>query len=216
MAEEERRVGVPLIPDRAITRSAPGQWPGLRSDALAHHGVLIGAALSVVSLVVGVVIGHVPVAAAAGVALLVPAAVVDVEQRRLPDVWVVAAFAALVGALALEAAAGRSDMTSSTLAGVAGGALAMALPVLSLHLISPSSMGFGDVKAAVVLGAAAGTIDWRLGIVALCCAALAGAVFGLTTVRRTIAFGPFLVLATIIAVLAHDQIGQALFTGDAA
>jgi leader peptidase (prepilin peptidase)/N-methyltransferase len=176
----------------------------------------MGAALSFASLVVGVVVGHVPIAAAAGAALLIPAAVVDVGQRRLPDIWVVAAFAALVSALVVEAATGRAIVTTSSLASVAGGALAMALPLLALHLISPASMGFGDVKAAAVLGAAVGTIDWRLGVVALCAAALAGAMFGLAAARRTIAFGPFLVLATIVTVLAHDLIGQALFTRDAA
>ena len=73
------------------------------------------------------------------------------------------------------------------------GRIAMAVPVLILHVVSPDSMGFGDVKAALVLGAAVGTIDWRLGAVALCLAALSGAVAGVLGRRRTIAFGPCLV-----------------------
>jgi leader peptidase (prepilin peptidase)/N-methyltransferase len=192
-----------------------GRWPGRRSNALeARHGVLFGAALLVASLVAGVLVGRAPVAAAVGVALLVPAAVVDVEQRRLPDIWVVSAFAALVGAFALEATIARPAATDSAAAGVAVGAVTMALPLLTLHAISPASMGFGDVKAAIVLGAAVGTIDWRLGMVALCIAALAGAVLGLATRRRSIAFGPFLVVATAITVLAHKEIAEVLFTGD--
>jgi leader peptidase (prepilin peptidase)/N-methyltransferase len=175
---------------------------------------VLGAAISVVLLVAGVVVGEIPVAAAAGVALLVPAAVVDVEQRRLPDIWVATAFTALVWSLALDAAIAQPIDIGSDLAGVAGGALVMALPLLALHTISPASMGFGDVKAAIVLGAAIGTIDGRLGIVALCIAALAGTVFGVTTRRHTIAFGPFLVVATIVTLLAHQQIAQALLTGE--
>jgi leader peptidase (prepilin peptidase)/N-methyltransferase len=175
---------------------------------------VIGAAISVVLLVAGVVVGEIPVAAAAGVALLVPAAVVDVDQRRLPDIWVVTAFTALVCSFALDAAIAQPIAIGSDLADVAGGALVMALPLLALHAISPASMGFGDVKAAIVLGAAIGTIDGRLGIVALCIAALAGTVFGVTTRRRTIAFGPFLVVATIVTLLAHQQIAQALLTGE--
>jgi leader peptidase (prepilin peptidase)/N-methyltransferase len=208
-------VGVPLIPDRAIARSTVGRWPGGRSNAFeTRHGVLFGAALSVAALVAGVLVDRVPVAAAVGVALLVPAAVVDVEQRRLPDIWVVSAFAALVGVFALEAAIARPVATGSAFSGVAAGAVTMALPLLALHAISPASMGFGDVKAAIVLGAAVGTIDWRLGMVALCIAALAGAVLGLTTRRRTIAFGPFLVVAAVITLLAHQEIAEVLFTGD--
>ncbi len=208
-------MAVPLIPDRANARSVTGRWPGGRTNASgARHAIVLGAAISVVLLVAGVVVGEVPVAAAAGVALLVPAAVVDVDERRLPDVWVVPAFAALVCSLALDAAIAQPIDIGSDLAGVAGGALVMALPLLALHAISPASMGFGDVKAAIVLGAAIGTIDGRLGIVALCMAALAGTVFGVTTRRRTIAFGPFLVVATIVTLLAHQQIAQALLTGE--
>jgi leader peptidase (prepilin peptidase)/N-methyltransferase len=75
----------------------------------------------------------------------------------------------------------------------------MALPVLALHLLSPASMGFGDVKAAVVLGAAVGTVDARLAAVALCLAAAGGAAFG---------------LASLVVLLANNAIVAAIFTGD--
>jgi leader peptidase (prepilin peptidase)/N-methyltransferase len=90
----------------------------------------------------------------------------------------------------------------------------MALPVLALHLLSPASMGFGDVKAAVVLGAAVGTVDARLAAVALCLAAAGGAAFGLATRRRAIPFGPFLVVASLVVLLANNAIVAAIFTGD--
>jgi leader peptidase (prepilin peptidase) / N-methyltransferase len=183
--------------------------------------MVVGAAvLSVVTLVVAAAVGAVPFPAAAAVALLVPAAVVDVQQRRLPDAWVAAASIVLVAGLAVGSAFGRSTDAGSTLGGMVGGmiggmvagAAAMALPVLVLHLVSPASMGFGDVKASVVLGAAVGTIDWRLGAVALCVGALAGAGAGLGARRHTIAFGPFLVFGAWFALLTHRQVIEALFS----
>jgi leader peptidase (prepilin peptidase) / N-methyltransferase len=175
--------------------------------------VVVGAAaLSVAALIVAAVVGAVPLPAAAAVALLVPAAVVDVHRRRLPDIWVAAALTALVTTLAVGSAIGRPTDVNPTITGVLGGSVAMALPVLVLHLVSPSSMGFGDVKAAAVLGAAVGTIDWRLGAIALCVGALVGAGVGLGTRRHTIAFGPFLVFGAWLALLAHPQILDAVFT----
>jgi leader peptidase (prepilin peptidase) / N-methyltransferase len=216
-AEGGRVMGIPLIPDRALSRSHPDRWSSAHSEAFEpHHPVLVGTAvLSVVTLIVAAVVGAVPFPAAAAVALLVPAALVDIQQRRLPDGWIAAALGVLVTTLAVGSAVGRPVDIGSTMTGVLGGAVAMALPVLVLHLVSPESMGFGDVKAAVVLGAAVGTIDWRLGAIALCVAALTGAGVGLGTRRRTIPFGPFLVLGAWIALLAHQQILDAVFTGGA-
>ena len=99
------------------------------------------------------------------------------------------------------------------MAGIVSGALVMAMPLLALHVASPDAMGFGDVKAALVLGAAIGTIDWRLGAVALCLAALTGAAAGVLGRCRTIAFGPFLVFGAWTVVLAGEPIVDALFTG---
>jgi leader peptidase (prepilin peptidase)/N-methyltransferase len=201
-------LGVPLIPDRAGSRSLLASW---RSDAAdrPHRSIVAAASLSVIALAAGVLFGAVPVAGAAAVALLVPAAVVDIEQHRLPDVWAAVSLAVLVGALTMGPAIGRP------LDGwqMVGGALVMALPVLVLHLVSPASMGFGDVKAAAVLGAAVGTVDWRLGAVALCLAAFAGAAVGLVMRRQSVAFGPFLVLGAWFALLASGPIVTGVFAG---
>jgi leader peptidase (prepilin peptidase) / N-methyltransferase len=217
-AERGRVMGIPLIPGRALSRSHPDRWSCAQSDAFeSHRPLVIGTAvLSVVTLIVAAVVGAVPVGAAAAVALVVPAAVVDVQQRRLPDGWVAAALAVLVTTLAVGSAFGRPTDIGSTMTGALAGSVAMASAVLVLHLVSPASMGFGDVKAAVVLGAAVGTIDWRLGAIALCVAALTGAGVGLSTRRHTIPFGPFLVFGAWFALLAHQQILDALFTGGAA
>ena len=135
---------------------------------------------------------------------------IDLEERRLPDAWVAAGAVAVIVTLVVDSVVGQPN-DDGTPAGVALGALAMALPVLVLHLVSPASMGFGDVKAAVVLGAAVGTVDARLGVVTLCLAAAGGAAVGLATRRRTIPFGPFLVVASLLVLLAHDTIVATIF-----
>ena len=80
----------------------------------------------------------------------------------------------------------------------------MAMPLLVLHLVAPRSMGFGDVKAALVLGAAVGTLAWQLGLVALCAAAGLGAGVGLARRSATIAFGPFLVAGAAVALIGFE------------
>ncbi len=207
--EEETRLGVPLIPVRAMARSSRTRSSGVRFDVLATRDprIVAAAAVTIGSLLVAAGVGVAPIAGAAAIAVLVPAAVVDVEQRRLPDAWVGAALVVLIVALALEEVSGQPIDAGNPVVG----ALATALPVLALHLVSPTSMGFGDVKAAVVLGGAVGTIDWRLGAVALCIAALTASVTGPLTRRRTLPFGPFLVVGAALTLLAHDPILDSLF-----
>jgi leader peptidase (prepilin peptidase)/N-methyltransferase len=87
--------------------------------------------------------------AAAGLAsTLLPAVAVDLRRRLIPDV-VVLPGAAL--ALVLAGAEGPSRLLAC--AAAAGGAAAF---VLLLWLIHPSGMGLGDVKLALLLGAALG------------------------------------------------------------
>ncbi len=139
--------------------------------------------------------------ASVAVAATLPAAVVDIRERRLPDRWVT--FAA--GVLAATAWAAWVSGRSVDLSGMALGAAAMAGPILVLHLVSPESMGFGDVKASLVLGATVGSVDWRLTVGALTLAAGLAATIGIVGRMRTIPFGPFLVMGSAIA-LAADAI----------
>lgn len=209
--EEETGLGVPLIPDRAAARSTTTRWPTDARSARRRR-LVGGAALTVIALVVAAAVGTVPVAGAIGIAMLVPAAVIDIEDRRLPDAWVATGAVAVIVTLVVDSVVGQPNDTE-LLSGVALGALAMAVPVLALHLVSPASMAFGDVKAAAVLGAAVGTADARLAAVALCLAAAGGAAVGLATRRRTIPFGPFLVVASLLVLLAHDPIVTTIFSG---
>jgi len=223
-------LGVPLIPGRAAARPhrarRSGEQPIARpGDSTVAAGTPVVGTVGTVGVGVAVIaaavlasatfVGLVPLPAASSIALLVPAALVDVEQRRVPDAWVVGALVVLLAGLVAESVIGPSTDLRATMSAAAGGALAMTFPVLVLHLVSPRSMGFGDVKAAGVLGAALGTVDWRLGLVALAIAAVAGAAAGIAGRQRTIAFGPFLVAGAWISLLAHEPILRALFTDGA-
>jgi leader peptidase (prepilin peptidase)/N-methyltransferase len=177
--------------------------------------VVVGACAAAVAgtwIVSRVFHGAVPAATAAGLVGLVPAAYVDVRERRLPDRLVGAAGATVLAVAVLGAVLANA---STDVAAVAGGATVAALPLLALHLVSPSSMGFGDVKAAAVLGAALGVADPALAVVALALAAGIGAAVGIVRRVQDIAFGPFLVLGGWLAVVTHatGALGQLTAAG---
>lgn len=203
-------MSIPAHPGRAMTRSSTTCATLAHRLAFARWRAVF-AAVSIAGATVAVVIGIAPFPAALTVAVLTPAAMIDADQRRLPNVWVGAAAVALTVAASIGSAFGQPVDLLSTL----GGAAAMGTPVLALHLVSPAAMGFGDVKAAFVLGAALGTIDWRLGLTALCVASLAGALAGLLTRQRSIAFGPSLVFGAWLVVITNGHVVDRLFTGGA-
>jgi leader peptidase (prepilin peptidase)/N-methyltransferase len=169
----------------------------------------VGAALTAFATVLSVAVLDVPVASGLTVLLLIPAMLVDLGERRIPDRWVALAGASLAVTLALSTAFGQPVSTSNIIAGAA----AMALPILCLHLISPASMGFGDVKAAIVLGAALGVVNWQLALVGLTLAAGIGATIGTLRRSRTIAFGPYLLVGTLIALAADSVFLDAALKG---
>lgn len=178
------------------TTSQPGLTAvgPVRADVVSHAIAFAGLA----ALAVGAATGVVTLAQAACISLVVPAAVVDVRERRLPDGWLTLAAATFAGwSLAAWAAGGELPVAGS-LAGAAG----LAGPLLVAHLVSPRSMGFGDVKAAAVLGLALGASGWALALCALALAAGSAGTVGLIARRPTIPFGPFLVGAAIVVVLS--------------
>ena len=142
--------------------------------------------------------GLAPSASVACVAAVVPAALVDVRSLRIPNRWLGLAGLVLLAGVAVEVARGdRPDI-----AGVVTGALAFGGPLLVLHLVSPASMGFGDVKAAAVLGAALGLVHWHLALSALTIAAGLSVTLAALTRARTIPLGPGLVSGAAIALAA--------------
>jgi leader peptidase (prepilin peptidase)/N-methyltransferase len=137
----------------------------------------------------------------AAIAVLVVGALVDVVEHRLPNAIVALAAVPVAATLAVS---WEPDVARS----VATGALLMAVPLLLTHLASPSGMGFGDVKAGLVLGAAIGLVDGQLALVALVLGLGSGALWGLARRARAIPLGPALVLGALGAL----AVGRALAT----
>jgi leader peptidase (prepilin peptidase) / N-methyltransferase len=204
-------MGAPVGSDGRTVWPSGTRPSGSRFGAVATPVVATAAIAAAVTATL--VFTGAPFPAALTVAVTVPAAAVDLRERRLPDAWLAAALGVLLFGLA---AAGATVSTSldDRLAAALAGALAMATPLLILHLLSPAAMGFGDVKAASVLGAALGTVDWRLTLAALAVAAGTATVFGALRRSPTLPFGPFLVLGAAVALGASEPLVAALI-GDA-
>ena len=159
------------------------------------------------ALCVGAVLSH---QSAAGIALgvtlvllVVPAALIDLEHRIIPN-RLTAAGAIL--ALALGTALDPTGEPERLLAAAgAGGFLLLAA------IAYPGGMGIGDVKLAGVMGLFLGRSVAAALVVALLSGALVGMVIiahkGARAGRKTaVPFGPFLALGALVAVFAGEQL----------
>lgn len=123
-------------------------------------------------------------------------AVVDLEERRIPNRIVLPATGAVLAVqIALDPRGTPGLLAISLAAG-----LFFCLPML----VSPGGMGMGDVKLAFLLGAALG----QAVILAIAVAVLASFLVALAILARdgaaarksAIAFGPFLALGAVAAI----------------
>ncbi len=158
-------------------------------------------------LCAGAVLAH---DSAAGIALsvtlvllLVPAALIDLEHRIIPN-RLTGAGALL--ALGLGTALDPAGEPTRLIAGAAGGGF-----LLAAALAYPGGMGMGDVKLAGVMGLFLGTAVAPAILIALLSGVLVGAVIvarkGARAGRKTaVPFGPFLALGGIVAVFAGQSI----------
>lgn len=142
------------------------------------------------------------VAAAAGTALFV----VDVRTHRLPDALTLPA-TVTVGALLALAALAADD--GAALARALAGAAALGGLYLLLHLAHRPGLGLGDVKLAPLVGLLAAWAGWTVWWAALVLPFVVGGVvaLGLVVARRAtrttaIAFGPFMLVGTALALTA--------------
>jgi leader peptidase (prepilin peptidase)/N-methyltransferase len=141
------------------------------------------------------------VLAAASVVL----SIVDLVERRLPNVVILPTAAALALLLLLAAAAG--DAWGAAL-GACLGAAALFGVYLVLALISPSGIGMGDVKLAAVIGLGLGYLGWNTWLVGLVAGFLVGSVVSLValalrkvTLRGSLPFGPSMLAGAFVAIL---------------
>jgi len=132
-------------------------------------------------------------ATCACVLVLVGAALVDAVEHRLPNALV--ALSAVPVVVALVASVGE------LLPGALVGAAWIGGPLLLAHLVSPGGMGFGDVKAGAVLGAALGLLGPALAPLALVIGLALGAGYGLARRAGSIPLGPALVAGALLSLL---------------
>jgi leader peptidase (prepilin peptidase)/N-methyltransferase len=161
-------------------------------------GALVAAVLVVTAAVTTAALGPVGAAIAAVVAASVPAALHDVRHGTLPDRLV--ASAGMTGAITVMICVVTHGWQPAGAA--VGGAAALAAPVLTLHAVDPSSMGFGDVKVAAALGLGLGLADWRLGLVTLLVAATLALAHAAAARRTSVPFGTALVAAAAVVLVA--------------
>ena len=142
---------------------------------------------------------------AAGLYYLVMAVrltIIDIKHQLLPN-RIVFPSAAIAGVLLLLAALAMSD-GGAALRTILGAAVLWAVYVV-LRLISPSSLGYGDVKLAFVLGLYLGFVSWPAVLWGTFLAFVLGALWGLAlmvtkkgTGKTQIPFGPFMLAGALI------------------
>lgn len=128
--------------------------------------------------------------------------VVDIVVHRLPDPVMA------VTATALLAGLGVTTVTTGDLAS-GGRALAAAATLgagfLVLALISPASLGLGDVKLAALLGAFLGWLGWTQVLIGVVASFLLGGTVALVLLisgrvrsDTALAFGPWMVMGAVV------------------
>jgi len=142
--------------------------------------------------------------------LVVSVSVIDGQLQIIPNYIVYPTIFASIPLLAL-AALGGGEWSRFGHA-IMGATLAW-LALLLIHLISPSGMGFGDVRLSFVLGLFLGWISLGhvftglfLGVLLICAVGLILAVLRLRSLQEHIAFGPFLAAGSTLAVFAGEAI----------
>jgi leader peptidase (prepilin peptidase) / N-methyltransferase len=187
--------GEPLLrprPRSAVLAALGGR--GFRREALAVEvasGALAGATVAALGA------GWAAAPAAVLLVALVPVVVIDLRHRLIPDL-VVLPGAALAMAAAVAADPGRWWAPGAAALGAAGFLL---LP----WLVRPAAMGLGDVKLALLIGAALGASVVAALAVAFAAAAALGAVlaarFGARARRMAVPFGPFLAGGAVVGLV---------------
>jgi leader peptidase (prepilin peptidase)/N-methyltransferase len=186
-----RDCGEPISPRYAIVEATTGVLFAVIVAARYPDGAAIGLGLVLVTF-------------------LVPLALIDLAERRLPDRLVYpGAMLALVVGLWLD----PSGEPGRLLAGViAGGAF------LLIAFAYPGGMGLGDVKLVGMLGLFLG----RDVAVAIAAALLSGITLGIAIMSRkgmaegrktAVPFGPFLALGGVLAILVGPDIMHAYLRG---
>jgi leader peptidase (prepilin peptidase) / N-methyltransferase len=171
---------------------------------VATAGLAAGASLEFGPLFVALLV-------AAFFALLVALALIDAEQRILPNRILYPSLVLLGLAVALGDPLGGGVDAATALVGFAayGGAL------LLIALVAPRGMGMGDVKLGFFIGLVLGALGLRYVAVAAALGILGGGVGGIVALlagrsrKSALPFGPFMAAGAIAAAFLAPQIARA-------
>ncbi|WP_413316588.1 A24 family peptidase [Agrococcus sp. 1P02AA] len=171
-----------------------GLWGPVRPVRLrASDGLGIPLAVAVAVLLIARGLDAVAVVPLVAAAAAAPAlARIDILERRLPNAITVPLL--LLGAIACTARAAAGDLAMLAAVGVGAALLTMAVV---------GGMGMGDVKLGTALALASAPLGWAAPLLALAASVIVGGVAGLGALalgRRTIAFGPWLLVGHAVAV----------------
>lgn len=188
---------------KQLAKSAPASsrrtWTLRAALYSSNRATLVVAGIGSTAAAASTITRDVPIAAAIAAVALIPAVLIDVIERRLPNRMVLHALVLTSAALAVTFMLGGQVRLGDALVGAG----LMAAPLLVIHVISPRSMGMGDVKAAAVLGTGLGLIAPELALLALALGSAGAATIGLVRRQHNIAFGPGLVggaISTLVLV----------------
>ncbi|WP_344818859.1 prepilin peptidase [Microbacterium soli] len=205
-----------LIPLSAALGAVLGWWPLHAWSARSLKNATPGTGIRVLSAVVTAVTFALLAWRFADRAALLPAvlvfaalatvlAVVDLAERRLPNtviLWLIGALAAT-----LVVASALTGLWVQLLWALIGAAAMFGL-YLVLALISPRSMGMGDVKLAAPLGLLLGWFGLSAWLIGLLAAFICGGVAAIvmlalrrTSLRGSLPFGPSMLAGTLLAVV---------------
>jgi leader peptidase (prepilin peptidase)/N-methyltransferase len=144
--------------------------------------------------------------AAIGIAL----AMIDLDTRRLPSAIILPSYPVLA-VLLTGSAWWQHDWWSLARAGVGGAALFAFF--FALAFAHPSGMGFGDVRLSGIIGGMLGYLSWSALVIGAFGGFLLGAIVGMAVLasrkgdrHSALPFGPFMVFAALVAVVAADPI----------
>lgn len=132
---------------------------------------------------------------------------IDLDVHRLPEGLTLPSVPALLALLAVGAVT-SGEYGALLRAGLCG--VGLWAGYLLLAVASPGALGLGDATVGGLVGMMAGFLDWRAAVVATVAAFVVGGVVSLAllvtrrvTMKTHIAFGPFILLGALAAVLVH-------------
>lgn len=181
------------------------RWPLLIGTQIAS-GLLFGVTAAVIGT------HWVVIAYLWFVAVTLTLTLTDIDQKLIPNRILFPGFAIAFGVLAVG---GALDTNLEGFARAIGGSAAYFVFLLVLALAARGGFGMGDVKLGALLGAFLAFEGWRILVVgAVGAFVLGGAVSLILLVFRirgrkdAIPFGPYLVVAAYIAIVAGDSIAD--------